>query len=145
MARYVYACPGQPGDAESHELERFYPMGQAPQIEWCDDHMHNAPRTFDFQFQEDKRRMRSGRSNTTGQHYATSRADERRIEKEKGIEFIGPSEVPDKWRRAKEYAEHVKTGGDRDPKTEHAIAADPPHKGLTIKQAMDRRNVRLPS
>lgn len=145
MARYSYLCPGEPDASECHEIDRWFDMGQAPSFVTCEEHQHKAPRYFDFQFQQDNRRFRKGRSAVTGERYAESRAEERRIEKERGIEFIGRGEMPEKWKRAAEYSRHVKTGGDRDASLERAIAAPEPVKSKTILQRMAEKGVRVPS
>lgn len=56
--------------------------------------------------------MRQGRSHATGLPYAQSRRDERVIEKEHGLEFVGKSDYPEQWKTLAEHARHVKAGGD---------------------------------
>lgn len=133
MARYVFRCTSyfvETADGTSgrellahlrrsrytHDIEARFEMGKAPTTIDCDVHGTVAPRVFDFQFQEDRRRLRGGGiSLVTGQPYAQTRAEERAIEQARGIEFVGPAEMPRQWREALEYRRHVDSGGERLP------------------------------
>ncbi len=117
MAYYAYEC-------EHDEQLVEHPMGTAPlfcglpcgcrgrRVFYLPNHM------------EDRRHMRGERlSPATGKPYAQSRADERRLEKESGIEFVSPKDLPVQWDTLKRYAKHVKAGGERlDP---HIVNPEP--------------------
>ena len=131
MAYYEYKCPLY--DETSHERVGFYPllatlkrggghvisaqfpMGKAPLELPCDEHGVFASRVFDFQFQQDNRRLRKGVSPVTGMPYAESRREERLIEKALGIEFTGPADMPKQWKEASAYKTHVDQGGEQLP------------------------------
>lgn len=144
MARYEYEC------RVHGPFEQWYQMGHAPETVdcptilesggWCQE---RAKRLYSFLFTEDKRRFRRGLSPVTGQPYASSRSEEKVIEKQSGIEFIAPSDMPSSWKAARDYHRHVKSGGDRvDPKS-----VMPPEKipGKSILQRMAEKGVRVPS
>jgi hypothetical protein len=70
--------------------------------------------------------------------YAQTRAEERRIEKEKGIEFISPSEMPKKWKQLQEASREAKeTGIHPDPEK---INPDPitSTKGSILQKVKER-------
>lgn len=136
MARYVFECE----DCYEEHVETFA-MGEAPVVVQCRSCAGNATRSFDIQFQQDGRRFRQGISRTTGQAFADSLAAERRIEKEKGIVFVGPSDLSQKEKRLAEYAKHVRAGGER-------LASDvvnPPEivKRKTVHDVLRERNIKL--
>jgi hypothetical protein len=68
------------------------------------------------QFCEDRLRMHPANwSWSVGAPMPQSRQERRRIEKEKGIEFVAPHEFPETWKQATDYKKHVDSGGDRLP------------------------------
>lgn len=82
--------------------------------------------------------MRKGISAATGLPVAQSRSEERRIERERGIEFIGRKEMPSDWKRMGEYARHVKSGGDRvDPELVNPTKLEST-KGSLLKKVRER-------
>lgn len=152
MARYAFACP-------SHgEFDAFFPMGEAPEKVACEQIVLVKPRAFNafqgdrfpcrlssarvysFNFQEDRRRMRSGISPATGKPYAESRAQERMIEQASGIVFAGKNDLLPHERQAIAYAEHVKTGGDTVENPVHIpVEKSPPLTSYMEKMNYKRR------
>ena len=108
MARYEYRC-----EIDGSTFDLYGAMGSQPDRLPCICLHGMARRVFDFQFQQDNRRLRKGISPVTGQPFAESRAEERRIEKERGIEFVGPGDMPKPWREARDYKAHIDQGGER--------------------------------
>ena len=132
MPYYEYQC-----DCDAHIA--WFDMGQAPRSikPKCGC---TAPRVYGFNHVEDRRHMRKGLSPATGMPYAESRGEERRIEKEKGIEFIGTGEMPKHWGELKEVAKEVKKTGEKvDP---FKIYSDPStqtsSKGSILKKMAER-------
>lgn len=108
MAIFGYRCPqcGEVGEAT-------HPMGATVFVRCpCGGsaERHYAPEYL-FQHTEDRRHMRQGKSHATGEPYAQSRREERVIAKEKGIEFVGKSEMPSQWKTLAEHHRYVKQGG----------------------------------
>ncbi len=116
-------------------------MGTAPIFVECGACGAQARRSFDIQFDQDYRRFRVGRSQATGAAYAESKAEERRIEKERGIVFTGRNDLTPKEKRLAEYARHVRAGGERvDPNV-----VNPPEvvKRKTVQQVLAEKKVSL--
>lgn len=135
MAFYDFAC-----DA-GHVGSEWHAMGFAPLDVTCEDCGQTAHRVYDFQFSQDNRRFRVGKSQATGEPYAESRAEERRIEKERGITFVGRNDLTPKEKHLAAYAKHVREGGER-------VASDvinPPEKvqRKSVQQVLKEKNVRL--
>ncbi len=96
MSRYGYACPA------GHEVVIDATMRRAPDQVVCLAHDADAPRIFEPpQFTEDRlhfRRTTPGAPSenwswTLGAPMPTSRAERKRIERERGIEFVTPAEA----------------------------------------------------
>ena len=106
--RADYRCPcGAIGEVQHGPKEDVF-------VSHCEGQL--ATRYFSpenvFHTQEDRRHMRGeGKSHATGLPYAQSRREERVIAKEKGIDFIGKSEMPQQWRTLAEHTRYVKAGG----------------------------------
>lgn len=140
MARYEFECQDDRG-LTVHTFFESHAMGKCPPSSVCDEHNLVALRTFDSNFEQDTRRFRVGRSQATGQPYAESRAEERRIEKERGISFVGRNDLTAKEKHLASYAKHVREGGER-------VASDvinPPEKvqRKTVQQVLREKNVRF--
>ncbi len=108
MARYVYDCVSC-----GAETTATHAMGTAPIAVPCVPCRGIATRSFDIQFNQDTRRFRSGISQATGQPYAQSRGEERRIEHETGIAFVGRNDLTPREKQLGAYAKHVREGGER--------------------------------
>jgi putative FmdB family regulatory protein len=113
MPLYEFAC------VDGHETDRFFPMGECPPETICSTCDGIARRLFgNFHFQEDRCRFSrspidgSKRSQMLGQEYPQDRRERDAIYAAKGIEPVTASTMPENWRRMKEYADHVKTGGE---------------------------------
>ena len=135
MARYTFDC-----DECGAEVSEQHAMGDAPTevVCFCGG---RAGRSYDVQFTQDYRRFREGKSKATGQPYAESRGEEKRMERERGITFIGRNDLTPKEKHLGEYARHVKAGGER-------LAPDvvnPPEKvkRKTVQQALREKGIRL--
>lgn len=99
-----------------------------------------ARRQFQFQFTEDRRRFRQGKSRVTGLPYATDRAEERLIERKYGINFATASDLTPKEQRLAEYSRHVKSGGERLP----AEVVNPVVvKRKSVHDVLRERNIKL--
>jgi hypothetical protein len=73
----------------------------------------------------------------TGEPYAQSRSEERVLEKTRGIEFLSPREMPKQWEKLRDYARHVKAGGERlDPHKVNPVPTTP--KGEILKKMAER-------
>ncbi len=136
MARYVFACVSC-----GLETTSSHAMGTAPLAVACPSCRGIAARSFDVQFNQDMRRFRSGLSPATGQPYAESRGEEKRIEKETGVTFIGRQDLSPREKQLAAYSKHVREGGER-------LAPDvvnPPAKvkRKTVQQVLRERNVSL--
>jgi hypothetical protein len=115
--RFGYACP------DEHELIENFPVGKAPATVVCHEHAHTAKRVFDVpQFTEDRIRFFRRRDSNApsdrwswaiGQDMPDSRQERRRIEKERGIEFVSQAEArksPD-VEKSLSYVNHLRSGG----------------------------------
>jgi len=117
VAYYPYEC--------EHDEELIeYPMVSVPDTHTMSDSCMGKRVYYLPHHVEDRRHMRGEKlSPVTGLPYASSRTEERRIERERGIEFLSPSEMPKQWDTLKRYSQHVKHGGERlDP---HAVNPEP--------------------
>ncbi len=126
-------------------VDQWFEMGQAPEVipvYVAGERYDTYRRVYGFNFVEDRRRMRSGRSAATGLPYAQSRSDERLLEKQLGCEFIQSKEMPEKWRHLREYSEHVKHGGEREEPWTVNPEVVPSLKGELLKEC-DRRGIRF--
>lgn len=148
MAFYEYRC-----EATGLCIEVQLPIGTAPdeapclmcnsRIDHLTENLHNVKRVFNVPyFVEDKRRWRKGVSPATGRAYAESRQEERRLEKELGIEFIAPSEMPAHWKASLDYKKHIDAGGET-LKYEDVIPAEKIDVA-PLTQYMDEANYRRP-
>ena len=136
VARYVFNC-----EDCGEEVSEQHAMGTAPLAMECPSCGGCSSRDWQIQFNQDMRRFRTGKSQATGEPYAQSRAEERRIEKERGISFVGRNDLTPKEKHLASYAKHVREGGER-------VASDvinPPEKvqRKTVQQVMREKNVRL--
>lgn len=128
---------------DGQRVDQWFEMGEAPEeipVFVAGKRYDTYRRVYGFNFVEDRRRMRSGRSAATGLPYAQSRRDERLLEKQLDCEFITPKEMPEKWRHLREYAQHVKHGGSRE--APEAVNPQPQEslKGSLMREA-DRRGI----
>lgn len=83
---------------------------------------HTGKRVYNsrniYRFTEDRLRnwrnpQQGGRfSNALGQDMPETRAERDRLCEEKGIEFVSPRDMPEQWKEAIAYKEHVDSGGD---------------------------------
>lgn len=138
--------------------ERTYAIGQAPreiEIEHEDEPEDDdddsrrreivrclAHRIFgSFYYAEDRRHMRRGLSPATGRPYAQSRTEERVIEKTMGIEFVGRGDMPDQWKRCRDYSRHLRTGGK--PVDPESLNPTPKSEKGWFKKELDKRGFRF--
>ena len=141
MAIYEFEC------SNTHRTEQWFDMGTCPPSTECEACGEPAARVLgNFQFQEDRCRFSrnpddgSKRSRMLGQDYPQDRRERDAIYAAKGIEPVTASTMPENWRAMKEYAEHVKTGGERvDTKVFLPKAA--PVK--TVRERLRESNVRI--
>ena len=134
MPFYDYEC--EHGD----RFERWYPMGEAP-ANIHGDHLVSGVglwpcrcnRVFgDFNFVEDRTRMyrnpRTGTrfSDTLGCEMPEDRASRDALYAAKGVEPVSPRDMPSQWKVAKEYADHLKSGGEKLDRAEEAKLIEPP-------------------
>ena len=146
MPIYGFACPA------GHEVEGVFGMEEVPTTVPCPEHGGECARVFYApHFQEDRVRFhRAGPGAPTerwsyalGQDMPDSRAERRRIEKEKGIEFVSKADVmadPD-MRKSLDYVQHLRAGGAPiDPKVMDAPKKLP--KGILAKKLAEK-GVRL--
>lgn len=139
--RFEYRCSvcGQVGDL-------VHPFGVAVFVT-CTTCGGLARRHFSpegtFYHQEDRRHMRHGRSHATGQEFAQSRREERAIEKEKGIEFVGKSDMPEQWKTLRDHYVYTKQGGE--PLAPNVLnpPPDPKVEPGTILKIMEKKNLRF--
>jgi hypothetical protein len=126
-------------------------MGSAP--EFVGDGSCLFRRVFgNFNFVEDRVRMyrnpRTGTrfSDVLGCEMPEDRASRDALYAEKGIEPVSPSEMPSQWRTALDYANHLKSGGEKlDAKAEAALIEPPDLSGVkSIKQMLAESNYRAP-
>jgi hypothetical protein len=118
------------------KVERHRPMGEAPTavgLSHIDGVLCSAYRVFgDFNFVEDRTRMyrnpRTGTrfSDTLGCEMPEDRASRDALYAEKGIEPVSPRDMPSQWKVAKEYADHLKSGGKKLDRKEEAKLIEPP-------------------
>lgn len=138
--RADYRCPcGAIGEVQHGPKEDVFVshcFGQRATRYFCPENV--------FHTQEDRRHMRGeGKSHATGLPYAQSRREERAISKEKGIDFMGKSDMPDQWKMLADHARHVKAGGKAvDPN----ILNPPPDPRVapgTIMKIIDKKGLRF--
>ena len=133
MPFYDYVCE------HGGRIERRYPMGEAPSMFLGSDyggHEKNPcryQRVFgDFNFVEDRSRLyrnpRTGTrfSDTLGCAMPEDRASRDALYAQKGIEPVSPRDMPSQWKVAKEYADHLKSGGEKLDRAEEAKLIEPP-------------------
>ena len=139
MASYGFRCSGNGG----HEIIGYYPMGKAPSQEFCNHHQAYAHRTYEApQFTEDRRRMQkcsnpaapSDRwSWSLGQDMPETRSEQRRLEREKGIEMLTRDEARREANEAKGYLEAVRSGSPPAPEQPKPLP-----KGWLAKEVAER-------
>lgn len=136
MPFYDVACP-------EHGVLEVYCRASAAASEMpCPVCNAPSPQVFHaFAFQEDRTRFWRGPSGSRysyalGENMPETRGERDRLCREKGIEFVGKREMPDTWKRAVEYRQHVDTGGERlDPKV---VAPKEPVKVESILEKVRR-------
>ena len=156
MPLYEYKCPC------GIRVEDYYPMGEAPPWTYI-THASTTPewnlsccamRVFgDFNFVEDRTRMfrnpRTGTrfSDTLGCEMPEDRASRDALYAQKGIEPVSPSDMPSQWKVAKEYADHLKSGGEKLDRKEEAKLIEPPDlSGVkSVAQQLRESNYRAPA
>jgi hypothetical protein len=107
----------------------------------------------DFNFVEDRTRMfrnpRTGTrfSDTLGCEMPEDRASRDALYASKGIEPVSPRDMPSQWKVAKEYADHLKSGGEKLDRKEEAKLIEPPDlSGVkSIAQQLRESNYRAPA
>lgn len=129
MPAYEYECEC------GHRLEQWHAMGEAPSLVHT-AHAYRAGcparRVFSFNFVEDRTRMyrnpRTGTrfSDTLGCEMPEDRASRDALYASKGIEPVSPSDMPSQWKTALEYADHLKSGGEKLDRAEEAKLIEPP-------------------
>ncbi len=139
--RFGYSCPA------GHEIIEQHGVGKAPTSVMCHEHAHTATRVFEPpHFVEDRLRFRktSGTpsenwSYSLGAPMPTTRAERKRIERERGIEFVSRDDVmsdPDA-RKSHDYVAHLRAGGAPiDP-----LKLDPPkplEKGILARKLREK-------
>jgi hypothetical protein len=103
--RYVFQGTFGPVgvDRLGHEIVENFPTGKAPATVHCSEHNLEAKRIFEPPiFQEDRLRFYQAKPNAPsprwsyalGQDMPESKQERRRLEKEKGIEFVSRDEKP---------------------------------------------------
>lgn len=129
MPLYEYELTGERFNGE--RIERWFPMGEAPQE--IHTKMGQAYRVFgDFNFVEDRTRMfrnpRTGTrfSDTLGCEMPDDRASRDALYAAKGVEPVSRNDMPSQWKVAKEYADHLKSGGEKLDAKEEAKLIEPP-------------------
>jgi hypothetical protein len=144
VSRYGYDCPA------GHEVILDATMRRAPDQIVCLEHDADAPRRFEPpQFTEDRlhfRRTGPGApaenwSWTLGGPMPTSRAERKRVERERGIEFVTPSE-------ARADAQKLRDGKDlwTAPKPEKGwLAKEVRKRGIKLHPDSSGTPARLPS
>jgi hypothetical protein len=130
MPLYSYECE------HGESFERRYSMGAAPSKIFLGKQFPHAccfNRVFgDFNFVEDRTRMfrnpRTGTrfSDTLGCEMPEDRASRDALYASKGIEPVSPRDMPSQWKVAKEYADHLKSGGEKLDRKEEAKLIEPP-------------------
>jgi hypothetical protein len=131
MPVYEYECE------HGIRLEQWNPMGRAPSRLFVahpdQEYPCCAMRVFgDFNFVEDRTRMyrnpRTGTrfSDTLGCEMPEDRASRDALYAQKGIEPVSPRDMPSQWKVAKEYADHLKSGGEKLDRKEEAKLIEPP-------------------
>lgn len=150
MPLYGYECD------HGTQTEAFFPMGEAPRFLSYDKKLHHCQfrRVFgDFNFVEDRTRMfrnpRTGTrfSDTLGCEMPEDRASRDALYAEKGIEPVSPRDMPSQWKVAKEYADHLKSGGEKLDRKEEAKLIEPPDlSGVkSISQQLRESQYRTPA
>jgi hypothetical protein len=141
------------GDAPPHVLD-CHPWPPTPRqrnrvgywLGTCQYH-----RVFgDFNFVEDRTRMyrnpRTGTrfSDTLGCEMPEDRVSRDALYASKGIEPVSPRDMPSQWKVAKEYADHLKSGGEKlDRKGEAALIEPPDLSGVkSVAQQLRESNYR---
>lgn len=109
-------------------------------------------RVFDVpHFTEDRcrfsRNPRTGKdfSDMLGMAYPKDRKERDAVYKMKGIEPVTKSDMPNQWKVAMEYNDHVRTGGNRlTPKKEKELVEKPDLSGVkSVTQQLRESNVSL--
>lgn len=143
MALYSYRC--------SHgDFDESYPMGTAPAVLPCTRGCE-ATRVITIPgFIEDRSRFwraadGSRYSQALGEQMPESRREIAALAKAKGVEFMAGDEIPSHIIRAKEYGQHIKSGGESLPPDQVAAMVSPP--SAPVKSVLERlreSNFRMP-
>jgi hypothetical protein len=142
MVRFGYRCPA------GHEIVEQHRVGQAPPTTTCYEHAHTAARVFDVpHFVEDRLRFAKASphapserwSYALGREMPETRQERRRIEKERGIEFVTKADVYNdpETRKSLDYVAHLRSGGAPIPPKE----LDPPKplpKGILARKLREK-------
>jgi putative FmdB family regulatory protein len=144
MPLYSFRCQ------EHGEFDVVRSMANAARAETCACG-REARRVFTvFLFQEDRTRQYYNSLDGTRKSYVTGQdMPDTRREYYQQLEAIGAEPVskatePVQWKENREYAEHVKTGGDRDTKFEKAAHPDSKPGNLTVLQQLKTSGVKIP-
>jgi hypothetical protein len=151
MPFYEFKCE------HGERFEHSFAMGEAP------SHMRAAHQTHkmcaysrvfgDFNFVEDRTRMyrnpRTGTrfSDTLGCEMPEDRASRDALYASKGVEPVSPRDMPSQWKVAKEYADHLKSGGEKLDRKGEAALIEPPDLSdvKSIKSMLAESNYRAPA
>lgn len=145
MARYGFHCPFvEPPYARGHDFDAYAPMGQAPPRALCPEHNALAERVFAApQFQEDRVRFARNRnpaapserwSWSLGREMPETRSEQRRLERERGIELMTHEEARRARSEASAYLQHVRETGAPPP----APPPPKPEKGWFAREVAKR-------
>lgn len=148
MPTYEYRCRAHGTFEEHRPFEHSHFDAYCPMCEAV------AERVFgNFLFIEDRCRLyrnpRTGtrHSDVLGCDMPEDRTARDALYAEKGIEPVSWTDAPSQWKTAREYAQHLDSGGEKlDRKSEEALIEPPDLSDVkSIKQMMDESGFRLPA